>query len=262
MSYEIPVLHPSTSQPSQEEVQPPADHVFNSPEDDEVTYLCDGLIDLLKDVDQPLYIGCETYTQLSLVAKMLSMKFEYNQSLSHFNENARVFKNSLPRDNTLPEDYYGYKKLLRDLGLPVVKIDACRDGCMLFWKDDKHLDFCKFCNLPRYKDLGRNSTTFVGCRGERRQRKRVAHAIVRYLPITPRLQRLYASEVTASHMTWHATHEANQGFMSHPSDSEAWKHFDKTYPNFSSEPCNIRLGLCADGFSPHGQYGQTYSCWQ
>ncbi|OMO95192.1 Transposon, En/Spm-like protein [Corchorus capsularis] len=62
-------------------------------------------------------------------------------------------------------------------------------------------------------------------------------------------------------MTWHHTHEITEGFMSHPSDGEAWKHFDRTYPDFASDPRNIRLGLCADGFAPHGQFGKTYSCW-
>ncbi|KAL0462435.1 UNVERIFIED_CONTAM: hypothetical protein Slati_0131100 [Sesamum latifolium] len=49
--------------------------------------------------------------------------------------------------------------------------------------------------------------------------------------------------------------------MCHPSDAEAWRHFDRTHPNFAAEPRNVRLGLWTDGFAPHGQYGRTYSCW-
>ncbi|KAL0413637.1 UNVERIFIED_CONTAM: hypothetical protein Sradi_1565400 [Sesamum radiatum] len=60
-------------------------------------------------------------------------------------------------------------------------------------------------------------------------------------------------------MTWHATHETEEGLMCHPSDAEAWKHFGQMYPDFAEEPHNVRLGLCADGFGPHGQYGRTYS---
>ncbi|KAL0433367.1 UNVERIFIED_CONTAM: hypothetical protein Slati_2671000 [Sesamum latifolium] len=33
------------------------------------------------------------------------------------------------------------------------------------------------------------------------------------------------------------------------------------YLNFAEEPRNVRLGLCTDGFVPHGQYDRTYSCW-
>ena len=49
--------------------------------------------------------------------------------------------------------------------------------------------------------------------------------------------------------------------MCHPSDPEAWKHFDRTYLKFAIEPRNIRLGLCADRFAPFGNSGKSYSCW-
>ncbi|KAL2249876.1 UNVERIFIED_CONTAM: hypothetical protein Sindi_2461300 [Sesamum indicum] len=62
-------------------------------------------------------------------------------------------------------------------------------------------------------------------------------------------------------MTWHGNHQMEEGSMCHPSDAEAWRHFDRTYLDFAAEPCNIRLRLCIDGFAPHGQYGRTYSCW-
>ncbi|KAL0297751.1 UNVERIFIED_CONTAM: hypothetical protein Sradi_6827200 [Sesamum radiatum] len=62
-------------------------------------------------------------------------------------------------------------------------------------------------------------------------------------------------------MTWHATHQIEEGSMCHPFDAEAWKYFDRMYPDFAEEPHNVRLGLCTDGFAPHGQYGCTYSCW-
>ncbi|KAL0406028.1 UNVERIFIED_CONTAM: hypothetical protein Slati_3916700 [Sesamum latifolium] len=31
------------------------------------------------------------------------------------------------------------------------KIDACKNGCMLYWKDDIDLEYCKFCGEARYK---------------------------------------------------------------------------------------------------------------
>ncbi|KAL0373219.1 UNVERIFIED_CONTAM: hypothetical protein Scaly_1003500 [Sesamum calycinum] len=49
--------------------------------------------------------------------------------------------------------------------------------------------------------------------------------------------------------------------MCHPFDAEAWKYFDRMYPDFAEQPRNVRLGLCSNGFAPHGQYGRTYSCW-
>ncbi|KAL0300169.1 UNVERIFIED_CONTAM: hypothetical protein Scaly_2567700 [Sesamum calycinum] len=87
------------------------------------------------------------------------------------------------------------------------------------------------------------------------------HAFLRYLVLTPRLQKLYSSREITEHRTWPATHQTTEGSMRYPSDAEAWKHFDRMYPDFAEEPRNVRLGLCTDGFAPHSQYSRTYSCW-
>ncbi|XP_052622260.1 uncharacterized protein LOC128127643 [Lactuca sativa] len=84
---------------------------------------------------------------------------------------------------------------------------------------------------------------------------------MRYLPIAPRLQRLYLTKNTAKQMTWRYEHQKEPGLMVHPSDGEARKHFDSMYPEFSSEPRNVRLGLCTDGFSPNNSNTTPYSCW-
>jgi len=62
-------------------------------------------------------------------------------------------------------------------------------------------------------------------------------------------------------MRWHYENPREPGVLSHPSNGEAWKHFDNVHPDFACEPRNVRLGLCADGFTPYGQSGKTYSCW-
>ena len=43
--------------------------------------------------------------------------------------------------------------------------------------------------------------------------------------------------------------------MVHPSDGEAWKHFNSVHPHFSAESRTARLGLCIDEFVA------LYSCW-
>ena len=82
-----------------------------------------------------------------------------------------------------------------------------------------------------------------------------------YLPLIPRLQRLYALADTAKNMRWHKQIHNADGILRHPSDGEAWKHFDLTYPQFAADPRNVRLGLCSDGFSPFGLGATPYSCW-
>jgi hypothetical protein len=66
---------------------------------------------------------------------------------------------------------------------------------------------------------------------------------------------------TVEHMTWHQSYDAVDGVMVHPSDGEAWKHFNSVHPHFSVESRNVRLGLCIDGFNPFGSFIAPYSCW-
>ena len=67
-----------------------------------------------------------------------------------------------------------------------------------------------------------------------------------YIPLAPRLQRLYATTHIAGKMRWHAENPRPSGIMAHPSDDENWKHFDKMHPEFARETRNVRLGLCKD----------------
>jgi len=50
-----------------------------------------------------------------------------------------------PCDESLPGNTYEAKKFLSDMGLGYEKIPVCRNGCMLFWKDNKDLDSCIVC---------------------------------------------------------------------------------------------------------------------
>ncbi|KAL0305301.1 UNVERIFIED_CONTAM: hypothetical protein Sangu_3039400, partial [Sesamum angustifolium] len=61
------------------------------------------------------------------------------------------------------------------------------------------------------------------------------------LPHTPLLQRLYASKATIEQMTWHTNYQMGDGSMCHPTDVEAWRYFDRTYPDFVVELRNVRL---------------------
>ncbi|KAL0324643.1 UNVERIFIED_CONTAM: hypothetical protein Scaly_2431400 [Sesamum calycinum] len=67
---------------------------------------------------------------------------------------------------------------------------------LVLWllKDDADLEYCKFCGDARYKPA----------RGRDPHRKKSTYTVLRYLPLTPRLQRLYSLRMTVEHMTWHA----------------------------------------------------------
>ncbi|KAK4397580.1 hypothetical protein Sango_1594600 [Sesamum angolense] len=92
-------------------------------------------------------------------------------------------------------------------------------------------DNCNQSQLGRYKPA----------RGRDPHRKK--SRVLRYLALTPRLQRLYSLRVRVKHMPWHATHQTTEGSMCHPSDADVWKHFDRMCHDFAEEPCNVRMGL-------------------
>ena len=93
------------------------------------------------------------------------------------------------------------------------------------------------------------------------KKKNIPIKVLRYFPLKPRLQRLYMSSKTASHMKWHVNGCMRGEMMRHPVDSLAWKNFDKNHPSFSQEPRNVRLGLASDGFNPFGNMSISYSMW-
>src|SRR5436305_1129175 len=95
----------------------------------------------------------------------------------------------LPKKNRLPKSLYAAKKEVEQLGLGHVTYDVCQAGCMLYYKDDTHLEKCKFYTAPRYK---------ITQKKERKALKKMW-----YFPLGSRLQRLFASETTATNMTWH-----------------------------------------------------------
>lgn len=112
---------------------------------------------------------------------------------------------------------------------------------------------CPICNESRYKNHG-------SVKGKKN--KPIARKVLSFLPIIPRLQRLYLSSKTAEPMRWHKEKRCDiPGELRHPADSEAWKDFDLNYPSFAEDARSIRLGLATDGFNPFGHSSKPHSTW-
>ncbi|XP_076903001.1 uncharacterized protein LOC143557927 [Bidens hawaiensis] len=62
---------------------------------------------------------------------------------------------------------------------------------------------------------------------------------------------MFSSPEIAHDLTWHARGRVNNGKLTHPRDSPAWKLVDNTWKEFGKEDQNIRLALSADGINPH-----------
>ena len=145
-----------------------------------------------------------------MTVRPLNIKVEHNMSVDCFNFFVKVMRETMPHDNIMPNDFYDMKKLVDNLGLPVVRIDVCAMGCMLYWRDDEYVESCKFYNQPRYK---------INRRQGRNQKHRPCKQMF-YLHLIPRLQRLYTSKAIIKHITCHANHETEEGLMCYPLDAK------------------------------------------
>jgi hypothetical protein len=125
---------------------------------------------------------------------------------------------------------------------------------MLFWKDHENDSKCLKCGKSRYVEVKNDDGEMVT--------STVAQKQLHYMPLAPRVKRLFLSRNTASHMRWHKEREREDAHvMTHLSNSDAWKALDDFDPEFASEARNIRIGLATDGFTPFNTNATSYSCW-
>ena len=135
---------------------------------------------LEEDAKRELYLDYTDYSILKLVIEMLNVKVMTNLSNKRLDMMLELLTKVLLKSNLVPRSTYEAKKILRDLGMSYEHIDACKNDCALFWKENENLDKCLVCEAPRYKDT-------------RAQGKMIPHKVLRYFPLTPRLRRLYMS---------------------------------------------------------------------
>jgi uncharacterized Zn finger protein (UPF0148 family) len=160
----------------------------------------------------------------------------------------------LPEGHTLPKNTYESQKLLHALKMPYESIHACPNGCVLFRGDDlKGAMHCPKCKASRFVEVESSP-------GEKKQSK-IPKKVLQYLPILPRIQRLYTTEESAKLMTWHKNGKRYSDKMGHPSDGEAWKYFDEQHPGKAMDAWNVHVAIATDGFNPYGLLVALYTCW-
>ena len=203
------------------------------------------------DSKKPLYPNCTKFTKLSAVFKLFSLKAKNGWSDKSFTSLLVLLGEMLPKDNELPVSTYQARKMLCPLKMEVERIHACPNDCILYWKENANLEQCPTCNRSRYKP---NSE-------DRSMQKRPAAKILFYLPIIPRIRRLFANPNDAKLLRWHYDERKQDGQLRCPVDSPEWINFDRKFPDFASEPRNLRLGLCTDGMNPYGTFSSQNTTW-
>jgi len=210
--------------------------------------------EMLKDADKPLHDNTK-HSKLGAIVCLYSLKCMGGLSNALFTFLLEFINELIPTESPLPKDTYEAKKYMKDLGLEYQKIPCCRNGCMLFWKESENLENCTTCKMSKWKE----DNGMID--GTSRKPKKKPAKVLRWFPLIPRLQRLFMSHHTASHMQWHANERTKDGVLRHPADGEDWKTFDARYPDFASEPRNVRLGLASHGFNPYGNMSISHSIW-
>ena len=152
------------------------DEPRNATEDEEVR----NFDKFKEDAKRELYPGCTDYSILKFVIEMLNVKVMINLSNKGLDMMLELLTKVLLKGNLVPRSTYEAKKILCDLGISYEHIDARKNDCALFWKENENLDKCSMCEAPRYKDT-------------HAQGKKIPHKVLRYFPLTPRLRRLYMS---------------------------------------------------------------------
>ncbi|XP_071695199.1 uncharacterized protein [Rutidosis leptorrhynchoides] len=216
----------------------------------------DSLQQLFVDTEKPLYTSCMNFTKLFAVIQLVNLKSNNGWSDTSFTSLLELLNKMLPEGNELPVSTYQAKKLMCPIGLEIHRIHACPNDCMLYRNEDKDLHQCKVCGTSRYK-RGKPTDNVDSDVSENGPPTK----LLWYLPIIPRLKRLFANEKDAKLLCWHAKDSKNDGKMRHVADSLQWENIDKDFGEFGDEIRNIRFGLSSDGINPFRDLSSRHSTW-
>ncbi|KAJ0856260.1 putative Transposase-associated domain-containing protein [Helianthus annuus] len=233
---------------------------FNEMYDDLETNVGDNgqekLRKLLEDELKPLYVGCNKYSKLRAVLRLSILKSTHGWSDKSFTDLLVLLNDMLPEGNELPLSSYQAKKMMCPMGLEVERIHACPNDCMLYRNEFKNHHKCLKCNASRYKRKSETDEVDDDVTKNGPPAK-----MLWYLPIIPRLKRLFANEKEAKLLRWHSDDRINDGKLRHVADSPQWRTINNRYPEFGKEIRNIRFGLSSDGINPFGNMSSRHSTW-
>jgi hypothetical protein len=154
-----------------------------------------GIQKLLVDNSQELYPGCNNYSKLRFLIRLLHIKLLGGWTDRSFDLLLDLLADALPKGSALPKNYHEAKKLVKSVGVGYTSIHACENNCILFWKEHENFNSCPKCNLSRWKSEKRSL--------DGKREYKVPRKVVHYFPIKKRLQRLFVSSKTSSLTRWH-----------------------------------------------------------
>ncbi|KAF8607089.1 hypothetical protein BDV93DRAFT_406430, partial [Ceratobasidium sp. AG-I] len=173
----------------------------------------------------------------------LNFKVDANISAKAFGKLPQAF----PELDSIPSIYRTCAWIASLSGLQAMHVDCCVDSCIAFTGPYKCLKECVYCGQARYKADPWNP------------RRQQAHWTFQYLPLVPRLTRMYLDSEMSCKLAYRATRWSCADTISDIFDGAHYKNLlgervtvsgTHLLHNFFSQPTDIALGLSTDGFGP------------
>ena len=134
----------------------------------------------------------------------------------------------LPKGNKLTNSYTRARSMIKNSLVPITTYDCCSNDCIIFHNKTKDYDVCPKCDASRYLPC----TT-------------IARKQFKYIPISPKLKRMYADRRVSELLQSHSKLETSS-VISDLHQSDAWKLQYATDGPFQGDLCGISLSLCTD----------------
>ncbi|XP_020245204.1 uncharacterized protein LOC109823334 [Asparagus officinalis] len=157
------------------------------------------LMKLIDDNENDLYEGCNEFTRLSFMLRLLRIKSLSGMADKYLNMLLVLLRKVIPNGKeSISENYDNAKKIVSVIVLDYNKIDACPNDCILYYKDKKDLQEGPICGIPRW--VQRKNCSTRGITRAMFKQKKIPAKVLRHFPLIPRLKRLYMNKDTAKQM--------------------------------------------------------------
>ena len=96
----------------------------------------------------------------------------------------------LPPSNILPRTYQDLSSIMKEIGMHYEEIHACPNDHVIYYNQHEFEIECSECHVSRYRTY--------------KVTKKASQKVLRYIPIIPRLQRLFKCKNIVQFMDYHA----------------------------------------------------------
>lgn len=194
-------------------------------------------------VIQGIAIHFDTYTKHPGVSK------------ETFNDFMQTSRNIiLPLKSNMPVDYKTARNVIEEFLIPKIVYDVCQNDCIIYRKGYKSLSSCPVCNSPRYRSSN----------GKVRADRQVACRRFVYLPIGPRLKRIYGNATLCEIIQMHhnigtGVDDDNDFELRDIQDAPIWKHEYSESGFFENDARGMSFAFELDGVNPFHSMRAVYS---